>query len=124
MFAADVMRRFELRQAMVERERNESQGKLPSVRTHKGRWGTFRNNTGLKSIILSRGAGRKKFVVDYCDNGERHYLGIFENLHSAVDCLCKSRKITPMQIEGMTKEGWELIKSQPIIPNRTYKGGK
>lgn len=124
MFAEDIIRRFECRQAMLERERKESQGKLPSVRTQKGRWGTFRNNTGLKSIILSRGAGRKKFVVDYCENGERKYLGIFENLHSAVDCLCKSRNITPMQIEGMTQEGWDLIKRQPVIQNRTYKGGK
>lgn len=124
MIASDVMRRFECRQAMIERERNEYQGKLPSVRTQKGKWGTYRNSSGLKSIIMTSRAGVRKFVADYYIGSERHYLGIFENLHSAVDSICKSRNISPMQIEGMTKETWDLIKSQAIIPNRTYKGGK
>lgn len=124
MIASDVISRFEKRVAIIERERNEYQGKLPSVRTETGKWGTFRNNTGLKSITLSIHGGKESYTARYYVDREPVYLGRYENIHSAVDSICKACKIAPMQIDGMTKEGWELIKSQPIIPSRTYKGGK
>ena len=123
MIASDVIRRFECRQAMIERERKEYHGKLPSVRTQKGEWGTYRNNTGLKSIIRSENAGSVTYMVRYYEGSRGIYVGRYDNVRSAVDSLCNSCKITPMQIEGMTKETWDLIKSQPIILSRTYKGG-
>lgn len=124
MIASDVINRLEKRIAMIERERNEYQGKLPSVRPLTGRWGNYRNSSGLKSIITTSVKGKTKYAVNYYIESARHYCGIFDNVRSAVDCLCKECNIEPMQIAGMTKEGWDLIKSQPIIPSRTYKGGK
>jgi len=123
MIASDVIRRFECRQSMIERERNEYQGKLPSVHTKSGKWGTFKNSSGLKSITLTVHNGRESYAARYYVDREPVYLGRYDNAHSAVDSICKACNITPMQIEGMTKEGWDLIKCQPIIRSRTYKGG-
>lgn len=119
MIASDVINRFEKRVAMIEREKMEYQGRIPSKPGRGGPWGTYRNNSGINYVSISKVKSGERYNVSI----GVEFLGSFINMHTAVDKICNYCKITPMQIAGMTKPGWDLIKSQPIIPGRTYKGG-
>lgn len=120
MLGADAVSRIERMNAMIERERKEHEGKLPSCPRKSGEWGTHSNNTGLAGINQINGKFRASiFGPDY-PKGKGLYLGLYENIHSAVDIICRTAKISPLDISGMTPEGWEKIKQQPIIKNKRY----
>jgi len=119
MLGGDAVRRIERMNAMMERERKEHEGKLPSCPRKSGQWGSHPNNTGLAGITeVNKRFRAVIYGSDFPRSG--NYLGLFENIHSAVDIICRTAKISPLDIAGMTAESWEKIKQQPIIKNKRY----
>jgi len=119
MLGADAAFRIERMNAMIERERKEHEGKLPSCPRKSGQWGSHPNNTGLAGITeVNKRFRAVIYGPDFPRSG--NYLGLFENIHSAVDIICRTAKISPLDIAGMTAESWEKIKQQPIIKNKRY----
>ncbi len=119
MLGHDAVKRLEIMHEMVKRERMIHEGKLPLREPIKGKWGTHASITGLVGISEKKGKYR---AVIYGEgkplSGE--YLGIFANVHSAVDIICRTANIEPLDIIGMTPESWEIIRQQPIIKNKRY----
>ncbi|KAF2282477.1 hypothetical protein GH714_044083 [Hevea brasiliensis] len=58
MLGSDAVRRIERMNAMIERERKEHEGKLPSCPRKSGEWGSHPNNTGLAGINQINGKFR------------------------------------------------------------------
>jgi len=119
MLGGDAVRRIERMNDMMERERKEHEGKMPSCPRKSGQWGSHPNNTGLAGITeVNKRFRAVIYSPEFSRSGK--YLGLFENIHSAVDIICRTAKIEPLDIAGMTAESWESIKQQPIIKNKRY----